>query len=167
MKKLFSVASGFTLIEMMVVIAIIAILASIFLVGLGGFRSSAYDTRRISDLQHVQSYLELYYNSTHQYPASLDYSALGTDLVAAGIGVTALPQDPQYSNGTGDYVYKYTQCTSGQGYILAAAVTKTASVISQIPGALKAETCAASWNSACGTTGPLTNAGLALYCGGE
>ncbi len=155
------------MIEMMVVIAIIAILASIFLVGLGGFRSSAYDTRRISDLQHVQSYLELYYNSAHHYPSSVDYTALGTDLIGAGIGVTALPQDPQYSNGTGDYVYQYTQCTGGQGYILSAAVSKSASVINQIPAALKSETCTASWNTACGTQGSLSNTGLALYCVGE
>ncbi|MEK7593179.1 MAG: type II secretion system protein, partial [Patescibacteria group bacterium] len=40
---------GFTLIEMLIVIAIISILASVFLVGLRGFRGGAYDSRRMMD----------------------------------------------------------------------------------------------------------------------
>lgn len=166
MKIFIKNVTGFTLVEMLVVIAIIAILASIFLVGLGGFRSSAYDTRRISDLQHVQSYLELYYNSNHQYPASTDYPALTGVLTAAGIGVTALPQDPQYSNETGDYRYRYEQCKSGQGYVLAAAISGTASVIKDMPDFTTEAGCMGSLHTTCGTQVG-SNAALKLYCVGE
>ena len=59
---------GFTLIEMLVVIAIIAILAGIVLTGVLGFQASARDTRRIGDLRNMQSLVELYYTRSGFYP---------------------------------------------------------------------------------------------------
>ena len=52
---------GFTLIEMLIVIAVISILAGIVLVGVTGFQETARDTKRIGDLRGVQNSLELYY----------------------------------------------------------------------------------------------------------
>lgn len=59
---------GFTLVELLIVIAIIGILASALLVSLNGARQSARDARRIADLKQVQSALELYYNKCGYYP---------------------------------------------------------------------------------------------------
>ncbi|MBI5401521.1 prepilin-type N-terminal cleavage/methylation domain-containing protein [Candidatus Wolfebacteria bacterium] len=107
---------GFTLIEMLIVIAIIAILSSVFLVGLRGFRSSAYDSRRISDLQKVQSYLETLYNvHNRQYPEAnnADWNTWSkTNFSSLNI---SLPQDPVSGRS---YVY----CVSGdkQSYVLGA-----------------------------------------------
>ena len=89
---------GFTLIEMLIVVAIIAILASVFLVGLRGFRAGAYDSRRISDLQKMQSYLEIYYTKNRAYPNVSTWSDLQTTLINAGVGVTAIPNDPISGN---------------------------------------------------------------------
>jgi len=89
---------GFTLIEMLIVVAIIAILASVFLVGLRGFRAGAYDSRRISDLQKMQSYLEIYYTKNRAYPNVSTWSDLQTTLINAGVGVTAIPNDPLSGN---------------------------------------------------------------------
>ena len=60
---------GFTLIEILIVVAIIAILASVVLVGLGPTQQAGRDARRISDLSEIQNGLELYYNAKGQYPA--------------------------------------------------------------------------------------------------
>lgn len=60
---------GFTLVEMLVVIAIIGILASVVMVGLGGSRARARDAERISHIAEIKFALELYYNACRAYPA--------------------------------------------------------------------------------------------------
>ncbi len=66
---------GFTLIEVLVVVAIIGLLSSVAIVGLGGARSKARDSRRIADIQQIQTALELAYDPAKGYPASLPANA--------------------------------------------------------------------------------------------
>lgn len=61
---------GFTLIELLVVIAIIGILATIVVVNVNSARAKARDVKRISDLQQIQTALEMYYAGKGQYPFS-------------------------------------------------------------------------------------------------
>lgn len=68
---MFSSKKGFTLVEVMIVVGIIAILAGIFLVGSGQFRQSASDARARADIQKLVSYAELYYTRNGSYPTSL------------------------------------------------------------------------------------------------
>jgi len=63
--------AGFTLIEMLIVVAIIGLLSSVVLVGLGDVRKDARDTRRVSDLRQIQNALEIYYMRTQSYPEDL------------------------------------------------------------------------------------------------
>jgi prepilin-type N-terminal cleavage/methylation domain-containing protein len=60
--------SGFTLVELMVVVAIIGILASVVLVSLGSARGKTLDSRRISDIKEIQISLEEYLNDRGQLP---------------------------------------------------------------------------------------------------
>ncbi len=113
---------GFTLVEMLVVVAIIGILASVFMIGLRGFRGSAYDARRLSDLQKVQGYLELYYNKNRSYPNASTWAELGVALTDAssGAGVNAIPSDPLVP----DQEYQYARDPdSSQSYVLAATLS--------------------------------------------
>jgi len=108
---------GFTLIEILIVVAIIAILASVVLVGLGPTQSLGRDARRVSDLHEVQNGLELYYNAEGKYPIG-DGSAwanLGTELTGAVPSITSVPGDP--SSGKS---YDYSSDAAGVGYILQA-----------------------------------------------
>ena len=62
---------GFTLIEMLIVVAIIAILSGLILTGLNRARMQSRDARRMADIKNIQAQLEVYYNSHNKYPASL------------------------------------------------------------------------------------------------
>lgn len=87
-------------------VAIIAILASIVLVGFGSFKARARDSRRVADLHQVQNMLELYYTKFHYYPNVGDYAAMRgtlTDIIATNIGINSVPDDPL--GGTAHYLY--------------------------------------------------------------
>lgn len=67
-KKLLSRQAGFTLVEILIVIVIVGILATI---GFGSFQSSqikSRDAARKSDLKQIGSALEVYFNDHGQYP---------------------------------------------------------------------------------------------------
>jgi prepilin-type N-terminal cleavage/methylation domain-containing protein len=119
---------GFTLIEILIVVAIIAILASVVLVGLGPTQRAGRDARRLSDLREIQNGLELFYNKCGYYPGSIDASGAcsqavapgnWTDLATAlqGVGVTSLPNDPNANSSYGYFTYD-----NGDSYILGAAL---------------------------------------------
>lgn len=118
---------GFTLIEILIVVAIIAILASVILVGLGPTQQAGRDARRLSDITEVQNGLELYYSKFGGYPGDANganggpesYSSMGAALTGAGIGVSQFPNDPS-SGGTYYYGNNGTSGSLGSSYILAA-----------------------------------------------
>lgn len=127
---------GFTLIEILVVVAIIAILSSVVLIGLGPTRRAGRDARRISDLRQVQNGLELYFNHCGAYPGGASnvagcttgsgltgqagYTSMGTALVTAGAAQN-VPQDPSSPNAA----YRYSS-TSGANYVLSTVLEDTA-----------------------------------------
>jgi len=105
---------GFTFIEMLIVVAIIGILASIVLVGLGSFRNRGRDTRRVADLRETQNGLELYYTKNGIYPAATTWQELSVALIGAGVGINVVPDDPTPT-------WHYGYCISGTtNYVLAA-----------------------------------------------
>lgn len=102
---------GFTLIELIVVMAILGLLATI---GLGSFRSSQIkgrDAQRKNDLSQLQRGLEAYYNDKGRYPNAPLPSGEWRDTTVTGgaLYMKSVPTDPSgysylyESNGT---VYK-------------------------------------------------------------
>lgn len=60
--------NGFTLVELLVVMAIIGILAAISIVSFQTSQTKARDAQRKSDLNQIGQTLEAYYNDKGQYP---------------------------------------------------------------------------------------------------
>ncbi len=69
-QKAFIARAGFTLIEMLVVISIIGILATLVAANLNSARSRARDAQRKSDMKNLQTALRLYYNDFGIYPGA-------------------------------------------------------------------------------------------------
>ncbi len=113
---------GFTLIEILIVVAIIAILASVVLVGLGPTQQKGRDARRLSDLRETQNALELYYNQYGQYPTvsgtgAAAWTALSTAITGANIGISQpLPNDPS----SGATYYYSPEGTNNSSYVIGA-----------------------------------------------
>jgi len=115
MKKLFSVKNknlsikGFTLIEVIVVIGIIALLTTVIYASLSGARAQNRDQQRVADISNIQLALELYFNMKKQYPDRL-WSETGIECQE---GITTCLTDvpnifPQKLNPPGNY--------AGDGY---------------------------------------------------
>lgn len=109
-----SATRGFTLIEILLVVAIIALLAAVLAPSLTSARIRARDAKRVSDLHSVTIALALYANDHHgSFPS-------GTGSLAALVGelvpgyVSQVPTDPVYGN-TADG-YQYCQANGGTSY---------------------------------------------------
>lgn len=98
---------GFTLVELLIVMAIIGLLASIVLISLNIAKKKANDAKRLSDLKQIQIALEMYNDENGSYPnqncSSTDsgWNNLATDLQGY---ITELPTDP-VNNSTYRYWY--------------------------------------------------------------
>ena len=117
---------GFTLLEIIIVVAIISVLAVILLPRLARVRQPANDAQRINDLRTIQGFLELYYQKYRFYPASMTVgfgSSGGANCGATtlcGILITdsitnSVPGDPVAGS-----VYEYGSDTApAQAYVIA------------------------------------------------
>lgn len=113
---------GFTLIELMVTISIMAILSATAMIVYSGVTAKARDTQRIKDLTTIRQALELYRADLHNYPSSLDLIN-GSITNCTGVSgctipsVTYLKQMPQDPMMPGrNYAYSVTS----SGFILCA-----------------------------------------------
>lgn len=96
---------GFTLLEILVTITIIAVLTAIGIVSYSSVNKRSRDVKRKSDLEQIRSALEMYRSDNAGYPdigaGFLTVGGLAGDLVLTGY-MPAIPDDP--SSGV-DYYY--------------------------------------------------------------
>ena len=92
--------SGFTLVELLVVVAIIAMLGSIIFAQFSTARAKARDAEREQEIKTLQSALGLYANSNQSYPPAATAvclngsDAVSTALINAGT-LSGVPTDSQ------------------------------------------------------------------------
>ncbi|MBM5790016.1 type II secretion system protein [Candidatus Parcubacteria bacterium] len=130
---------GFTLLEILVVVAIIALVAVFAAVAVNAARSKQRDATRIANVRQLQSALEDYFNENNAYPQG-DVLPLGDAAQSACLSVTGFRADCSaekavllryvpgiYSDGLSDLVvcgepprnaFCYTQQDEGDGYVI-------------------------------------------------
>lgn len=133
--------TGFTLIEILVVISIIGLLSSVLLVSIARTRARARDAKRIADIKQIQKALDIYIQNHGSLPVPSSYGRsnvspgwwdgwwdLSTNtagngflnfLVTDGI-ITKAPSDPRNSpagyNGAPGNGYQYFYFVAPKGY---------------------------------------------------
>ncbi len=86
---------GFTLIEILVSISIMALLASVILAATNSARKNARDSKRISSIRELQTGLELYFTDHQEYPSADLSEAVGKS-AGDGFGNWDTPQDGDF-----------------------------------------------------------------------
>jgi|SRR5579884_3324218 len=110
---------GFTLIELMVVISIIAIMAAVGLIVYSTAQQNGRDSKRVQDVQEIQKAVEEYYAINNSYPNNVVgtlYSGIIPNALTTYFQANVIPTDPQ--NGVSGFGYKYiagvsTSCAGG------------------------------------------------------
>ena len=110
--------AGFTILELLLVVAFIALLSSIVLSSLSGARASARDTQRKEDMRQIERALQAYFNDHNEFPCEApircdNNSSDAKGRIGEGATIDSLlepymngnvPHDPQ---GPGDSTYYY------------------------------------------------------------
>jgi len=131
-KTMPNLVSGFTIIELLVVISVIALLSSVIFASLNNARSKARDARRMSDIKQIQLALELYFDVNGVYPSTSNAWKSGTTVCNSTYGsgnsysgptgyipnlapnyISVLPESP---NVTTNKCYLYRDSNSGKDY---------------------------------------------------
>jgi len=138
---------AFTLVELLIVIAILGILTTIITVNYLGAKAKARDAKRITDLEAVQTALAMYYADNKSYPLSgadntvhplaseCPSMAGDINIVKTALGTGYLPnwpKDPSNRSATGsDYCYIYSSNGKDYAFILSGGADSEIKWISQ------------------------------------
>lgn len=98
---------GFSLVELLVVVALIALVATIITIGLNQVSVKGRDARRVEDLKELHNALQLYFDANSNYPTTL-----------SGLAPTYLPVVPR--DPIGQVAYPYDQTSGGASFHLGA-----------------------------------------------
>ena len=90
---------GFTIVELLIVVVVIAILAAITIVAYNGVTSRAKDSTRQGDVRTITQALELYYLENGRYPISSGSTTIN--------GFWSTTTDASWSNLESQLVPKY------------------------------------------------------------
>ena len=169
--------TGFTIVELLIVIVVIGILAAITIVAYSGIQGRARDAQRLGDMDTIVKALEMYKTQTGAYPtpsyngaygwevSSINPAGFLSPLKTSGV-LSKVPVDPA-NTGNADiagskiylyYLYSagYMGCDAAKGpyYILVAQTGESIARATSAPGFICPSN---NWNSYYWSTGGFTN----------
>ena len=103
------IRKGFTLVELMIVVAIIAILAAAIVIGYAHARTSAQVAASVSNLKEISTALELYYADNQVYPVAAA-APVTSNLLGGQQYMPGSPVAPDFKN--------YVLTSSGNTYVI-------------------------------------------------
>lgn len=95
--------NGFSLVELLVVISIIAVLSAVLTANFVGMRERARDAQKIQNLNAMKDALRSYYNDHQSYPTTI--SAIGTSAYMPSLDSIG-------------YSYSYTSSSDGETFTI-------------------------------------------------
>lgn len=112
---------GFTLVELLIVAAILGVMATFVIIQFRGVQASARDAKRKSDIKQYAILLEVYANRNNgTYPILMGQNNPVTSLCTS-VGLSPCVYDPNPSIPPSDGSnYNYTTNASGTEYVLVA-----------------------------------------------
>jgi prepilin-type N-terminal cleavage/methylation domain-containing protein len=107
-------ATAFTLIELIVVVAIIGVLSTLVILNFSGAQASARDANKRSDLKQYQTALEVYANrSNGLYPLKATTTDLSTMCGGTELNLSNCPDSSMPGVN-----YNYQSNANGQNYVI-------------------------------------------------
>jgi len=124
-KDLHKKHEGFTLVELLVVVAIIGLLSGAVVISIRNIKAKARDAERVSEINSIVTVLVLYHNDYNLYPIFDGYitasDSFSTTLEATEY-ISNIPTDPLETDSTSCGVltghHYYYQSIDGRDYIL-------------------------------------------------
>lgn len=111
------IKKGFTLIELMIAIAIIGVLATIGFTAFQGTRKSARDAKRKADMEAIRSALEMYKADKGCYPCGTSTSCPTACRAPFGWAGGGQGWATNYDNGSACYTADLENILEGSGYL--------------------------------------------------
>jgi len=153
---------GFTITELITVIIIICILATLSTVSVNRARIKARDAKRITDANAVHTVLDMFYRNEGRYPingGTINEFEVGRPLVSPTTGVTYLnkiPSNPVPRNDGNcpDQEYQYIAYNNGSSYSLEFCLAGSSGAAGAGTNYVKPETTACTAQCAGKTCGP-------------
>ena len=114
---------GFTLVELMISMAIIAVLSVVLSISFSKAQKDGRDQRRISDLKGIQNAAEQMVLLSGSYPPSTFYRVTASSWSVNGqVVLDKFPADPKYNANNIGATYLVTSGTGSTGYCVCAVV---------------------------------------------
>lgn len=106
------VSAGFTLVELLIVVAIMGILASLIIANVTRAKVKAEDGKRISDLNQLKTAMQLYHNEYGVWPPGVvRFSACPNTACLPGMVFTNQDETQIYMREVPDYDFYYNPIT--------------------------------------------------------
>ncbi|GAC1503132.1 MAG: hypothetical protein NVS1B14_08340 [Vulcanimicrobiaceae bacterium] len=132
---------GFTLIELMIVVAIIAILAGILIPNFTHARAQAQTAACEANLREIATALELYFADNQSYPGGSGGAITAATIASGGVSyLSSVPQDPAASPITRPYTYLSTASANPPSYTITCPGAHNPGTLAKIAGGVTTNT---------------------------